>query len=89
MTTSLLRSIIGAPLCVLWPAFFAAGVLELLVFAFVDPNDVHLLGGERLDWPRQAVYTVAFFLFWAIVAAAGFTMRLLDRPGGEFDEPSR
>ncbi len=79
MMTSLLR--------VLWPAFFAAGVLEMLVFAFVDPSDLHLLGGERLDWSRQAIYTLAFFLFWAIVAAAGFTIRLLDRPREDLDRP--
>jgi hypothetical protein len=71
--TSLLR--------VLWPAFFAAGALEMFVFAFVDPSELHLPSGALLDWPRQMVYTLAFFVFWAIVAAAGFTMRLLDRPG--------
>ncbi len=79
MTTSILR--------VLWPAFFAAGVLEMVVFAFVDPGELHLLGGTRLGWPRQAVYTIAFFVFWAIVAAAGFTMRLLDQPRDEIDNP--
>ena len=77
MTTSILR--------VLWPAFFAAGVLEMVVFAFVDPGDLHLLGGARLEWPRQAVYTIAFFVFWAIVAAAGFTIRLLDQPREQVD----
>lgn len=64
---------------VLWPAFFAAGVLEMLVFAFVDPSELHWIGGEALGMSRQAIYTLAFFLFWAIVAAAGFTMMLLGR----------
>jgi hypothetical protein len=77
MNTSILR--------VLWPAFFAAGVLEMVVFAFVDPGDLSLLGGARLEWPRQAVYTIAFFVFWAIVAAAGFTIRLLDAPRESID----
>ena len=77
MTTSILR--------VLWPAFFAAGVIEMVVFAFVDPGDLTLLGGARLEWPRQAVYTIAFFVFWAIVAAAGFTIRLLDAPRERID----
>jgi hypothetical protein len=77
MTTSILR--------VLWPAFFAAGVIEMVVFAFVDPGDLTLVGGSRLEWPRQAVYTVAFFVFWAIVAAAGFTIRLLDEPRERID----
>ena len=81
MTTSILR--------VLWPAFFAAGVLEMVVFAFVDPGDLSLLGGARLEWPRQAVYTIAFFVFWAIVAAAGFTIRLLDEPREHIDAVDR
>lgn len=77
MTTPILR--------VLWPAFFAAGVIEMVVFAFVDPGELHLVGGARLEWPPQAVYTIAFFVFWAIVAAAGFTIRLLDEPRERID----
>lgn len=33
---------------ILWPAFMAAGVLETLVFAVVDPDDMHGLGGAAL-----------------------------------------
>lgn len=68
---------------VLWPAFFAAGVLEMLVFAFVDPSELHWAGGGALEFSRQAIYTIAFFLFWAIVAAAGFTMMYLCRTAQE------
>ena len=74
---------------VLWPAFFAAGVLEMLVFAFVDPSELHWLGGDTLNLSRQATYTLAFFLFWAIVAAAGFTMQFLDRSSEELNAPLR
>jgi len=52
-------------LLIAWPAFLSACLLELLVFAAVDP--VNLYG---LDWPRNAVYSVAFFLFWAACALA-------------------
>ena len=55
---------------VLWPAFLMAGVLEMLVFALVDPGDLHGLGGLPIDWPRQAIYTVTFLVFWAAVSAA-------------------
>jgi hypothetical protein len=48
---------------ILWPAFMSAGVLEMLVFSAVDPADV-----EGLD--RRAVYTIAFFVFWAVIATA-------------------
>ncbi len=55
---------------VLWPAFAAAGMLELLVFAHVDPADVHTLAGAPVELSRQAVYTLSFFGFWAVIAAA-------------------
>lgn len=56
---------------VLWPSFLGAGVLELLVFAHVDPADVHTLAGAPVELSRQAVYTLSFFAFWAVIAAAG------------------
>ena len=55
---------------VLWPAFVAAALLELLVFAHVDPADVHTLAGAPFELSRQAVYTLSFFAFWAVSAAA-------------------
>ena len=72
--------------CILWPAFLMAGVLELLVFALVDPSDLHWLGAEGLRLSRQAVYTLAFFAFWGVIAASGaMTALLLHREG---DSPS-
>lgn len=73
----------------LWPAFFAAGAIEMVVFALVDPTELHGLGGALLGWPRQAVYTVAFFVFWAIVAAACLTTGLLNAPADQINTPER
>jgi hypothetical protein len=53
-----------------WPAFLAAAALELLVFAHVDPADVHTLAGAPVELSRQAVYTLSFFGFWAVCTAA-------------------
>lgn len=55
---------------VLWPAFLMAGVMEMLVFAMVDPEQLHGWGMDLATWPASAVYTVAFFLFWGIIAVA-------------------
>ena len=55
---------------ILWPAFVAAGVMEWLVFAHVDPADVSTLAGAPIELSRQAVYTLSFFAFWAVIAAA-------------------
>ncbi len=58
-------------LVILWPAFLMAGVLEMLVFAVVDPANLTWFGVEPLGWPVQAVYTVAFFVFWTTIATSG------------------
>jgi len=64
---------------VLWPAFLAAGVLELLVFAHVDPSDVRTLAGAPIELSRQAVYTLSFFGFWAVITAAAMVSCWLQR----------
>lgn len=65
---------------VVWPAFLAACILELVVFAFVDPQDLDW-GGRQLAISRQGIYTVAFFVFWAIsMVASGLTALLGKSP---------
>jgi hypothetical protein len=68
---------------VLWPAFLMAGVLELLVFALVDPTQLHWLGGAPLNVSPPAVYTGAFFLFWAVIAGAAVLTQVLERASSE------
>jgi hypothetical protein len=57
-------------LTVLWPAFVMAGVLEMLVFALVDPQQLHGWAVDAAAWPRAAVYTLAFFVFWLCISGA-------------------
>lgn len=63
---------------VAWPAFMAACVMEVLVFALVDPQDLYW-SGQVLAVSRQTVYTAGFFAFWAIGAAACAMTALLGR----------
>ncbi|WP_427911345.1 hypothetical protein ACPWT1_11635 [Ramlibacter sp. MMS24-I3-19] len=58
----------------------AACVLELAVFALVDPLDLRW-GGAALACPRAAIYTAAFFLFWAATCAACSLSTLLAMTG--------
>ena len=67
---------------ILWPAFLAAGVLEILVFALVDPQELHW-AGQPLGWSREAVYTVAFFVFWGIATISNGLTALLAMPASE------
>lgn len=63
-----------------WPAFLVAAVLEMIVFALVDPSELHW-GGQALGWSRQTVYTVTFFVFWfAAMASSALTTLLAMSP---------
>lgn len=69
-------------LMIMWPAFLAAGLLTMLVFAMVDPQDLHWFG-HPLALSRAGVYTLAFFAFWAIVMVASGMTALLASPATE------
>ncbi len=63
-----------------WPAFWVAGLLELVVFGLVDPQDLQWFG-HPLALSRQGVYTVAFFVFWALtMVSSGLTTLLSMSP---------
>ncbi len=62
---------------ILWPAFLIAGVLEMLVFAVVDPRELRWFGGPLIGWPPVAIYSVTFLMFWGAVATAGALTALL------------
>jgi hypothetical protein len=63
-----------------WPAFLVAGLLEMLVFAMVDPQDLHGLGGQAIEISRLGIYTIAFFAFWGIAMLSSALTLLLARP---------
>lgn len=69
---------------VLWAAFLMAAVLEMVVFALVEPDSLRWFGGDVLDLPPRAVYTLAFFVFWAITATgAGLALLLCTKPAAD------
>jgi hypothetical protein len=59
-----------------WPAFLMAAVLEMLVFAFVDPSALHWQG-QGLNLSREAIYTLAFFVFWGATMLSSALTTLL------------
>lgn len=69
-----------------WPAFLVAAVLELLVFAVVDPLSLNW-HGQHLDLSRQAVYALGFLVFWVAAAIAGALTLLLSLPPQEVNHP--
>jgi hypothetical protein len=53
-----------------------------LVFAFVDPHDLHWFG-QDLDLSRQAIYTLAFFAFWVLAMVSSALTALLGLSSAE------
>ncbi len=70
-----------------WPAFLVAAVLEMIVFALVDPGDLHWFGSP-LGLSRQAVYTLAFFVFWGVTMASSALTILLSMSSTEVNRGS-
>ena len=68
---------------ILWPAFLVAGVLEMLVFAVVDPHDLRWFGGPWIDWPALAIYSITFLMFWGAIATGGALTALLSLSADE------
>ncbi len=66
-------------LTILWPAFVMAGVLEMLVFALVDPASLHWFGSAPVELSPTGIYTLAFFVFWAVISTAGALTQLLQQ----------
>jgi len=64
-----------------WPAFMVAAVLEMMVFAVLDPESLTLLG-EQVDWSRRTVYSVTFLIFWLMfMLCSAVTLQLARAPG--------
>lgn len=64
-----------------WPAFLAAALMEMVVFAFVDPSDIAPPG-----WSRNGVYNLAFFVFWAVTFLSSYITSLLSRSAHEINQ---
>ena len=70
---------------IVWPAFIVAAILEMLVFAFVDPTELHWQG-QGLGFSREAVYTLVFFVFWGATMFSSALTLLLARSAFEINQ---
>ena len=62
-----------------------AGVIEMLVFALVDPQDLNWFG-HPLDMSRQGVYTLSFFIFWFVVSVSSALTAMLAMSSAETND---
>ena len=61
---------------VLWPAFAAAGIAEVVFFTLIDPQQLYLLG-QPIDVSPMTAYSIGFLLFWLVCAGASLTTYLM------------
>lgn len=66
---------------VLWPAFLLAIVAEGIFFSMIDPAELRVVN-RYLNGSREAAYTIAFFVFWALFACASGITWFLGRTIG-------
>ncbi len=65
---------------ILWPSFVAAGLASMVFFAFVDPLRLRDISFPQHALSRELGYTLGFFMFWAVTAAASSITWYLLRP---------
>ena len=67
---------------ILWPSFVVGGIGEVLFFTVFDPKELYLFG-EPSSLSRLAVYSIGFFLCWALAAASSAFTCFLQRSADE------
>ena len=69
---------------ILWPSFIVGGIAEAVFFTLIDPQELYFLG-EPVRWSATAVYSVGFFMFWAIAAASSMFTCFLQRTSADIN----
>jgi hypothetical protein len=64
---------------IFWPSFLMAGVLEMLVFAMINPEDLHWFG-KAVQLSHQGIYTISFFVFWLVTVLSSALTAFLAIP---------
>ena len=63
---------------VLWPSFLVAAAACAIFFTVFDPHDLHVFG-QPVEASREVIYTVGFFVFWAMAIASSALTVFLER----------
>lgn len=82
---SLMETCMSKWINLLFLSFFTATLGEFFFFAFIDPQTLYLLG-QPVVWPPLMVYSVGFFMFWALTALTAVLVTLMAKPGEQVNE---
>ena len=61
---------------ILWPAFIAAAITEIVFFALIDPKQFYFFG-ETVEFSTLGSYSIGFFIFWLICASSSLISRFM------------
>ena len=73
------RSLLWRVGAIVWPSFLASGIATTVMFAMIDPRDLHAISFPDWDLSRSAGYSIGFFMFWAVTLCSSFLTWLLLR----------
>lgn len=73
---------------ILWPSFVTSILGEVVFFAFIDPQELYLMG-QPVRWSPIAVYSVGFLMFWALTALTAALCFFFQKPPAEINRPPR
>lgn len=71
---------------IFWPSFVTAILGETVFFAFIDPQQLYLMG-KPVYWSPMAVYSLGFLMFWALTALTVALHVLFQKPASEINQP--
>lgn len=69
---------------ILWPSFLVAGIVEMLFFTVINPQDLYLFG-EPVHFSALTTYSIGFFAFWGICAASSLATCFFQRSGRDIN----
>ena len=67
---------------ILWPSFIAAGIGVGIIFTLIDPMEL-VVQGNHVQASRTAIYSLGFFVLWAITALSSAMSCLLAANTGQ------
>ncbi|NML27680.1 hypothetical protein [Zoogloea dura] len=73
---------------VLWPSFLVAGLVEILFFTVIAPQELYLFG-QPVHFSPIATYSIGFFGFWLVCAASSLTTLFFQRTSEEVNRLSQ
>jgi hypothetical protein len=69
---------------VLWPSFLVAGIVEIIFFTVVNPQELYLLG-QVVHFSAIATYSIGFFGFWLVCAASSLATLFFQQTSDEIN----